>query len=62
MKNNIIGSGKPKRVSKSPWECRVRKWAKDGQGKQIGQGCSRRKTWDKGAHKQWNKLRKLKVA
>ena len=38
MKNNIIGSGKPKRVSKSPWECRVRKWAKDGQGKQIGQG------------------------
>ena len=61
MKNKIIGPEKPKGVSKSPWECRVRKWAKDAQGKQMGQGCLRRKKWDKGAHKQCNGLRKPKV-
>ena len=38
MKDKVIGSGKPKGVSKSSWECRVRKrpkeskWAKDAQG------------------------------
>ena len=32
MKNKVIGPGKPKRVSKSPWKCKVRKWAKDAQG------------------------------
>ena len=36
--------------------------AKDAQGKQIGQGCSRRKKWDKGAYEQCNGLRKPKVA
>ena len=36
MKDKVIGSGKPKRVSKSPWERRVRK---KGQGKLVGQGC-----------------------
>ena len=51
MKDKVIGSGKPKRVSKSPWECRIRKWAENAQGKQMGQGCLRRKKWDKGAHK-----------
>ena len=31
MKNKVIGIGKPKRVSKSPWECIIRKWVKDAQ-------------------------------
>ena len=31
MKYKIIRSGKPKGVSKSSWECRIRKWAKDAQ-------------------------------
>ena len=61
MENEIIRPGKPKRVRKSPWECGVRKWVKDAQGKQMGQGCSRRKKWDKRAHKQCNGLRKPKV-
>jgi len=42
MKDTVIGPGKPKRVSESPWECRLRKWAKDAQGKQMGQGCARK--------------------
>ena len=29
----VIGPGNPKRVNKSPWECRIRKWADDTQGK-----------------------------
>jgi len=50
VKNKVIGPGKPKRISKNPWELRVRKWAKDdAQGKQMGQGCSRREKWDKRA-------------
>ena len=32
MKDKVIGSGKPKRVSKSPWGRRIRK----------GQGCPRK--------------------
>ena len=43
MKDKLIGSGKPKRVNKSPWVCRIRNWAKDAQGKQMGQGYPRRK-------------------
>ena len=35
MKNKVIGIGKTKRVSKSPWECVIRKWVKDVQGKQM---------------------------
>ena len=62
MKNKIIRLGKLKRVSKSLWECRVRKLAKDAQGKQMGQGCSRKKEWDKRAHELCNKLREPKVA
>ena len=53
MKDKVIGLGKPKRVSKSPQERRIRKWAKDAQ---------RGKKWDKGAHKQCNGPRKPKVA
>jgi len=40
MKDKVIGPGKPKGVSKSPWECRARKgpkkskWAKDAQRNQ----------------------------
>ena len=37
----------PKRVSESSGECRIRKWAKDAQGKQMGQGCPRRQKWEK---------------
>ena len=36
MKNKVIGIGKPKRVSKSPWECIIRKWGKDGQEERNG--------------------------
>ena len=43
MKDKVIGPGNPKRVSKSPCECRIRKWAKDVQGKKMGQGCPKRK-------------------
>ena len=61
IKNTVIRPGKPKRVGKNSWECRVRKWAKDAQEKQMGQGSSRRKKWDKGAHEQCNGLREPKV-
>ena len=63
MRYEVIGSRKPKRVSKGPWENRIgkgprkpkeSKWAKDAQGKQMGQGCPRGK-WDTGARKQCNK-------
>jgi len=62
MKDKVIGPRKPKRVSKSPCECRIGKWAKDAQGMQMGRGCPRRKKWAKEAHKQCNGLRKPKVA
>ena len=56
IKDKVIGSGKSKRVSKSPWESRIKKkMAKEAQGKQMGQGCPRRNKWDKGAYKQCNK-------
>ena len=35
MKDKVIRSGKSKRVSKSPCKCRIRKWVKDVQGKQM---------------------------
>ena len=43
MKDEVIGPGKLKRVSKSLWECKVGKWAEDAQEKQMGQECLRRK-------------------
>ena len=36
--NKVIGLGKPNEVSKSPWECRISKRAKEAQRKQMGQG------------------------
>jgi len=54
MKDMVIGLGKPKRVSKSPCEGKVRKRAKEAQGKQMRQGCPRGNKWDKRAHKQCN--------
>ena len=36
MKDKVIRSGESKRVGKSLWECRIRKWAKDAQGKKMG--------------------------
>ena len=42
MKDEEIGPRKHKRVSKSSWDCRVRKWAKNAQGKQMGQECPRK--------------------
>ena len=62
MKDEVIVLWKPKRVSKSLWEYRVRKWAEDAQGEQVSQVYSRRKKWDKGAHKQCNGLRQPKIA
>ena len=40
-KNKVIGLGKPNKVSKSPWECRISKRAKEAQKKQMDQGCLR---------------------
>ena len=51
MKDKIIGPGKPKGVSKSPWEHRVRKRAKEAQGNKMGQGCPRGNKWDIRARK-----------
>ena len=42
--NKVIESGKPNRVSKNPWECRVSKRVKEAQRKQMGQGCPKEKT------------------
>ena len=42
MKDTVIGLGKLKRVSKNTWECRIRKWVEDAQGKQMGRGCPRK--------------------
>ena len=39
--NKVIGPEKSNEVSKSPWECRVSKRAKEAQRKQVGQGCPR---------------------
>ena len=42
MRDKVIGRGSPKKIEKSPWECRVRKtakeskWAKDAQEKTNG--------------------------
>ena len=36
MKDKVLGLGKLKRVSKSPWKCKIRKWAKDAQGERNG--------------------------
>ena len=36
MKDMVIGPGKPKRVIKSPWKCRIKKWAEDAQGERNG--------------------------
>ena len=41
--NKVIGPRKPNEVSKSPWECRISKKAKEAQRKQVGQGCPREK-------------------
>ena len=51
MKDKIIGTGKLKGVSKNPGERRVRKRAKEAQGKQMGQGSPRGNKWDTGARK-----------
>ena len=50
MRDNVIGPGKPKEFSKSPWECKVKKRAEEAQGKQTGPGCPRESKWDTGAH------------
>ena len=55
MKDKVTRPGKPKGVSKCSWEHRIRKMAKEVQGKQMGQGFPRGNKWDKGAHKQCNK-------
>ena len=42
--NKVIGPEKLNEVSKSSWECRVSKRAKEAQRMQMGQGCPREKT------------------
>ena len=37
--NKVIGPGKPNKVSKNSWECRV----KEAQRKQMDQGCPQEK-------------------
>ena len=51
MKDKVIEPGKSKGVSKNPWKRRVRKRAKEAQGKQMSQGCPRGNKWDIGARK-----------
>ena len=46
MKDNVIGTGKSKEFSKSPWECKVKKRAEEAQGKQTGLGRLRENKWD----------------
>ena len=54
MKGKVIGPGRPKRVGKNLWECKVKKMAKEAKEKQMGQGCPKENKWDKRAHKQCN--------
>ena len=35
MRDNVIRSGKPKELSKSSWECKVKNRAKEAHGKQM---------------------------
>ena len=42
--NEVIGLGKPIKVSNSPQKCRVSKRDEEAQRKQMGQGCPREKT------------------
>ena len=44
MKDKVIESGKPKRVSKSPWGCRIRK----------GRGMPKESKWPKDAQEEIN--------
>ena len=44
----VIGSGKPKKVSKSPWECRIRN----------GPRMSKKRKWAEDAHEERNGPRK----
>ena len=55
IRDNVIGPEKPKEPSKSPWECKVKKRAKEAEGKQIGQGHPKENKWDIGAHQWCNK-------
>ena len=36
MKDMVFGPGKSKRVSKSLWESKIRKWVEDAQGERNG--------------------------
>ena len=36
MKDKVIRLRKPKRFSKNPWKCRIRKWVKDAQEESNG--------------------------
>ena len=36
MKDKVIEPGQPKRVSKSPWVYKIRKWTKDAQEERNG--------------------------
>ena len=46
--NEVIGLGKPIKVSNSPRKCRVSKRDEEAQRKQMSQGCPREK--QKGTH------------
>ena len=43
MRDNVIGLENPKELSKSPWECKVKKRVEEAQGKQMGSGHPRGK-------------------
>ena len=49
--NKVIESGKPNKVSKNLWECRVSKMDEEVQKKQMGQGCQKKNKRDTEAHK-----------
>ena len=55
MRDYVIGSGKPKEFSKRSWECKVKKRAREAQGKQTGPRRPRENKWDTRAYQWCNK-------
>ena len=55
IRDNAIGPRKSKELSKIPWECKVKKRAKEAQGKQMSQERLRENKWDIGARQWCNK-------
>ena len=46
MRDKVIEPKKPKEISKSSWECKVKKLVEEAQEKQMSQGRPRKNKWD----------------